>query len=50
MEYCMVLRTHNVDGAGTDADVECQLVGSSGEATWIPLDKTSIFGSLQQYI
>jgi hypothetical protein len=38
MEYCMVLRTHNVDGAGTDADVECQLVGSSGEATWIPLD------------
>jgi hypothetical protein len=38
MEYCVVLRTHNVAGAGTDADVEVQVVGSTGEATWIPLD------------
>jgi hypothetical protein len=38
MEYCVVLRTHNVSGAGTDADVEIQVVGSTGEATWIPLD------------
>jgi hypothetical protein len=38
MEYCLVLRTHNVSGAGTDADVEVQLVGSTGETTWIPLD------------
>ena len=38
MEYCLVLRTHNVSGAGTDADVEVQLFGSTGETTWIPLD------------
>jgi PLAT/LH2 domain len=32
------MRTNNVAGAGTDADVEGQIVGSTGESTWIPLD------------
>lgn len=38
MEYCVVLRTHNVAGAGTDADVEVQVAGTVGESPWIPLD------------
>src|SRR5262249_54816325 len=37
-EYCVVLRTENTAGAGTDADVEAQLVGTVGESTFIPLD------------
>lgn len=37
-DYCLTLLTHNVAGAGTDADVEAQLVGTIGESTWIPLD------------
>lgn len=37
-EYCVTLRTHNVSGAGTDADVEVQLVGTIAESSWIPLD------------
>lgn len=37
-EYCVVLRTHSTTGAGTDADVEAQLVGTTGESPFIPLD------------
>jgi len=40
MEYCIVLRTSNVSGAGTDADVEVRLFGASGETNWLVLDNS----------
>jgi hypothetical protein len=37
-EYCVTLRTQNVAGAGTNADVEVLVTGTTGESSWIPLD------------
>jgi PLAT/LH2 domain len=36
--YNVVLKTKNVDGAGTNADVAVQLRGQNGASAWLILD------------